>query len=151
MKKFQYKLQPLLQLRKFQEKKEFANYAKVLGEINRHRQKISESQQARLASMNEERKKMQEGLFYLEEKQLSLEYYRNLAMVQENAEKEIEARQEENEALRQKAEKSRQNRRILEILKEKQYEDYLTEVRRVEYSELDEFNQRRKGQKGRNQ
>ena len=144
MKKFRYALEPLLKIRKFQEKQEFSKYGRILGEINKHTQKIMETRELKADFTNLERKKMMEGYFNLSDKNLSGQYYDNLSKVIIHAEKEIESRKEETETLRKIAEKARQRRKILEILKEKKYNEFELELKKMEFKDLDEFNQRKK-------
>ncbi|MDH4199351.1 MAG: flagellar FliJ family protein [Spirochaetia bacterium] len=144
MKKFKYKLDPLLKIRKFQEKKEFLNYAKVLGEVNRHKQAITEAMESRNNFSNQERVKMRRGEFNLAEKKTGLEFYRNIAALKVNSEKKIESMKDENDRLRKKAEDARRSRRVLEILREKKYSEYQTEQIKLEFKDLDEFNQRKR-------
>lgn len=143
MKKFRYALEPLLKIRKFQEKQEFSKYGKILGEINKQTQKINETRQLRSGFIDMERKRMSLGYFNLADKSLAGLYHENLGKVIVHAQKEIESRKEEYEALRKNAEKARQRRKILEILKEKKNNDYQLELKKLEYKETDEFNQRK--------
>jgi flagellar FliJ protein len=147
MKKFRYTLEPLLKIRKFQEKQEFSKYGRVLGEINKHTQKIMETRDLKTEFTNLERKKMIEGYFNLSDKNLAGQYYGNLSKVINHAEKEIESRKEESETLRKIAEKARQRRKILEILKEKKYNEFQLEFKKMEFKDLDEFNSRKQGLK----
>lgn len=144
MKKFRYKLDPLLKIREFREKQEFTNYGRMLGEINKHSEKIRETIQLKAEFTNFQRKKMMEGYFNLSEKSLAQDYYNKLSKVKVHAENEIASRKEETERLRKLAEKARQQRKILEILKEKKFSDYQLELGKWEYKELDEFNQRKR-------
>ena len=136
-------MEPLLKIRKFQEKQEFSKYGRVLGEINKHTQKIMETRELKSEFTDLERKRMKEGYFNLSDKNLAGQYYGNLSKVIIHAEKEIDSRKEESETLRKIAEKARQRRKILEILKEKKYNEYQLELKKLEYKELDEFNQRK--------
>ncbi|MDH4263075.1 MAG: flagellar export protein FliJ [Spirochaetia bacterium] len=142
MKKFRYPLEPLLKIRKYQEKQEFSIYGKMLAKINVHTQKIIETQQLKTDFTSLERKRMIEGYFNLEDKELAAKYYSNLGKVIDHAEKEISLRKEETEVLRKNAEKARHRRKILEILKEKKHNEYQLELNKLEFKELDEFNQR---------
>lgn len=144
MKKFRYVLEPLLKIRKFQEKQEFSRYGRVLGEINRFTQKITDTKDLKNEFTGIERAKMLKGDFNLSDKTLAGKYYDNLALVIHHAEKEILSRKEESEALRKKAEKARLARKILEILKEKKQSVYQMELAKLQYKELDEFNSRKR-------
>ena len=144
MKKFRYKLDPLLKIRKFQEKQEFANYGRILGEINKYSEKIQETVFRKNDFADQERKNMQKGVFNISDKILAQDYYLQLKKIRIQAEKNIETRKDETEMLRKKAEKARQHRKVLEILREKKYGEYQLELAKVEYTNLDEFNQRKK-------
>jgi len=143
MKKFRYALEPLLKIRRFHEKQEFSRYGRVLGEINRHIHKISEVKEQKQEFIEIERSQMAAGYFNLADKAMAGQYYNNIAKVIISEEKEIESRKDEVESLRKIAEKARQNRRVLEILKEKKENEYRDELKKFEFKELDEFNQRK--------
>ena len=144
MKKFHYNLEPLLKIRQFEEKQEFSKYGRVLGEINKQTQKIADTQVLKSDFTSLERRRMMEGYFNLADKSLAGQYYGNLSKVIIHAQREIDAKKEETEFLRKKAEKARQRRKILAILKEKKHLAYQLELGKMEYKDLDEFNQRKK-------
>lgn len=134
-----------MKIRKFQEKQEFSKYGRILGEINKQTQKIAETNDLKKEFISLERQRMAQGYFNLADKSLAGLYHENLGKIIVQAQKEIESRKEEYELLRKNAEKARQRRKILEILKEKKNNEYQLELRKLEYKETDEFNQRKTG------
>jgi flagellar FliJ protein len=144
MKKFKYKLDQLLKIRKFQEKREFANYAVVLGRVNKLQADIIASAGHHKDLMHIERGNMLRGKFDFNDMLLAQEYKKKLNLIKDASLKKIESMKSEFESLRNKAEDARKNRRILEILREKKHQVYEKELEKNEFKQIDEFNQRKK-------
>ena len=142
MKKFSFKMDPLLRLRAYDEKIKFASYARVLGEYNKNNTQAIGTDQTRAAVLQNASKKMRAGEFDLRSMQYLGDYLNHLEKKKRVAlykNSELQSELEEKRAIAQDA---RKKRKVLEILKEKKHEEYLYEFAHEEGKTLDEFNQK---------
>lgn len=137
MKKFKFRFQKLLDVRTHRERKEQEKFSKVLSEYVAIENVIKESDEKRRQILEDSRTFIQEG-------KVQLFWYRDMArkglktkmnnFTKKLREKEVplnKARAELLEAVKKK--------KMMEILKDKDFEKYKDEVQKEEQSELDEF------------
>lgn len=147
MKKFVFKMDPLIRIRAYEEKMKYAEYAKVLGKVNKNLATIASVDETRAGMLTRERNEMLNRRFDLE-RMVRMEFY--LREMDRKKGVAIEANkilQGEFDEKRLAAERARKNRRVLEILREKREAAYNAEVNYRNTQELDEFNSRPKSEK----
>ena len=137
MKKFNFKLQKLLDYRSFLEKEEQDKFSKVLGEYVAIQNVIDSAAQKSKMYLIESNSIIERGdfnLLFLRDKARKGLKTRVLEYNKKLKEKELplnKARQELIEAMR--------NKKVIEILKEKARKKYQKEFDKEEQAELDEF------------
>ncbi len=139
MKRFQFSLEPVLNLRKKKEDEKLKAFSKVTGEINQIRNSILENEK-QIELLTGESYSLQGAS--LRDYQLHQGYIRSLITQNENLESDIENRKSELDSKRAELILAQKDRKILEILKENQYKDYKKLYFKKEKFELEEhYNQ----------
>lgn len=142
MKKFKFTLEAQLKLKKLAEQKRMAELAQVSGQVSRLQGQIDFFHSRTRELLNEESKKMNQNKFDIHFHQDMQLFFTRMRQNSEFAEKKIEELRPELEKRQAALRDARKNRRLLEVLKEKQLEEHRKEVIREEIKELDEFNNR---------
>ncbi|EKR65516.1 MULTISPECIES: flagellar export protein FliJ [Leptospira] len=137
MKRFQFNLEPVLNLRKKKEDEKLKSFSLVAGEINQIRNSIRENErQIEFLTGGSLRGAS------LRDYQLHQGYIRSLITQNENLESDIEDKKPELDAKRAELILAQKDRKILEILKENQYKAYKKSYFKREKFELEEhYNQ----------
>ncbi|WP_017852173.1 flagellar export protein FliJ [Leptospira interrogans serovar Szwajizak] len=139
MKRFQFSLEPVLNLRKKKEDEKLKAFSKVAGEINQIRNSILENEK-QIEHLTGESHTLHGAS--LRDYQLHQGYIRSLITKNENLESDIENRKSELDSKRADLILAQKDRKILEILKENQYKDYKKLYFKKEKFELEEhYNQ----------
>lgn len=141
IKRFRFKLEALLRLRKMEENRALADMALVLARVNveeTRKEKSAAESREQLRAMERER----HGGFDLESFQMSDRYLTRLESEQDEASRRIEEMRPELDKKRDTVLEFSRKRRVVELLKERQRERYLRERRRKERRELEEVNVR---------
>lgn len=142
MKKFQFKLQKLLDLRFVREREVEMRLAKVIAAQNVHVQKKNDMLQKIEAQRLYLTGKMQSGKFsYMEAMQAEryIDYAEKVVAFSKQMIAEMEPAVNKVRAELIEAQKQR---KIVEKLKEKSYEEYLYEYQQAEAKEMDDANQK---------
>lgn len=143
MKRFNFKLEPLLRVRRMQEER-------ALGELARVMRRVNEQESVRdQARRNVEEEMARFEARYREEFQIDLyqiydRYLERLQTEAAEAGKRLEAMRPEVEQEMAKAMEARRGRRIVEIIKERKKAEYDHARRKAEAKELDEMNRLRR-------
>lgn len=139
MKRFEFNLEPVLNLRKKKEDEKLKAFSLVAGEINQIRNEILE---------NEKQIDLLTGESYslhgasLRDYQLHQGYIRSLITQNENLESDIDKKKPELDSKRAELILAQKDRKILEILKDNQYKQYRKLYFKKEKFELEEhYNQ----------
>ncbi|PJZ56527.1 flagellar export protein FliJ [Leptospira barantonii] len=139
MKRFQFNLEPVLNLRKKKEDEKLKAFSLVAGEINQIRNSILENEK-QIDFLTGESVSLHGAS--LRDYQLHQGYIRSLITQNENLESDIETRKPELDAKRAELILAQKDRKILEILKENQYKTYRKLYFKKEKFELEEhYNQ----------
>ncbi|EMF83523.1 flagellar export protein FliJ [Leptospira weilii serovar Topaz str. LT2116] len=137
MKRFQFNLEPILNLRKKKEDEKLKSFSLVAGEINQIRNSIRENER-QIEFLTEG--SLRGGS--LRDYQLHQGYIRSLITQNENLESDIEDKKPELDAKRAELILAQKDRKILEILKENQYKAYKKLYFKREKFEIEEhYNQ----------
>jgi len=139
IKKFKFTLEALLRVRKVEENVALAGYSKVMERVNVHRRKQEEAraQAAREMAMFSERPHAD---FSIEEMLNYDRYLDRLGTEERVALHEIDRMRPELEREKQKLLLARRNRKIVETVKERKFEEYKKELRKKESKEYEELN-----------
>ncbi len=136
MKKFQFNLQKLLEVREKKEELQKVNLAKASGEYQVELNKVE--------SIRNNVKSYKNSL--LKGKNFSIDNLRILDYISTNAEKAIKNLEPVIEEKRKKMEKEieiynqlRKERKVVELIKEKKYKNYLEELDKEEQKDIDEI------------
>ncbi len=142
-KKFKFKLEKYLAYKKFQEKLHMAELAKVLEPVNRHQENVNQYVSLRNKSFLALSKKMKENKLASEELRYHDNYFNTLKRSQEIS--LAEARKMEPKIIekRKNLQTAHNAVRILELIRDKQYDRYLIEKNRLDDQEINETNTRR--------
>jgi len=141
MKKYKFKLEPLLKLREFEEKQKFMEFSKVLAKVNENNTDITEGDQKRKNVLVRENKQIQKGTFSLSYAIDARRYIKHLDKKKEVAKRNNLELKDEYDTKLNIAKEYRLKRKTLEILKEKREKIFEEEIKSIEQKELDEFNQ----------
>ncbi|MGE5507379.1 MAG: flagellar export protein FliJ [Chitinophagales bacterium] len=138
MKKFSFSLQTVLELKRHREEA-------LLEELGR-RQRAAAEAEAALAAMREKRRRAQRelrelltGPLAVERVQEARDYLSGLDVELGRRAEQARARQEEVRECRQRVVAAARERKVLERLRDRQWEDYLQEFSRQEQAFLDEL------------
>ena len=150
---FRFSLEALLRVRHIKEQQALGSLAKVLASYNVHQKEIISKRQEIQASMQDytERSKEAKGseessnalsASTIESKQIWDQYFRRLDRQIEESQSKAQVLRPELERERNKVQAVRRERRVLELLKEKEKAEYLRKMQRKERKELAELNRR---------
>jgi flagellar FliJ protein len=142
MRRFQFKLQTLLELRIAREKEIQNELSRLINIQNLERIK-QEDYRRRIASEHEKfNQKIKDGE-YSYSVALMFERFVDFAnRVIVNAQKRIESMEPEIQSVREKLLEASRERKVIEKLKEKRWEEYLYELNRETQKENDDINQK---------
>ena len=142
MKKFQFRLQTLLDIRISKEHAIKAELAMLIAKQNEeiamqedYRKKVKEH-------YNKLSKKMRDGTFSYNEALMCERFAYNAQKAIDLSKKRVEQMQPEIDRVRQKLMQASKERKVVERLKEKKYEEYMYQFNREMGKELDDLNQR---------
>ncbi len=142
MKKFQFRLQTLLDIRISKEHAIKAELAMLIAKQNEeiamqedYRRKVKEH-------YNKLSKKMRDGTFSYNEALMCERFAYNAQKAIDLSKKRVEQMQPEIDRVRQKLIQASKERKVVERLKEKKYEEYMYQFNREMGKELDDLNQR---------
>jgi flagellar FliJ protein len=140
-KKFRFSLEALLKLRTLEEERAMQELGKVIEKMNQAKQKVKELEDqynAEVKKFSEYSRMATYTLFYQ-----SFERFLNrIENLKKQTEVYVQSLQPELEEKRQKLIEARKNKKILEILKEKRWEEYKNKLKKQETKELFELNQK---------
>ncbi|OLY64757.1 flagellar export protein FliJ [Leptospira santarosai] len=139
MKRFQFNLEPVLNLRKKKEDEKLKSFSLIAGEINQIRNSIRENER-QIESLTGD---SLHGAS-LRDYQLHQGYIRSLITRNENLKSDIDDKKPEFDAKRAELILAQKDRKILEILKENQYKAYKKVYFKKEKFELEEHYNRLK-------
>lgn len=141
MKRFKFKLETYLKLKKLEEQNKMADLATVVGKIEAQRSEVTNyfSESNRLLS--EEAQKIRQGEFDIKYTKDLQNYFYLLERRRRVAERTIESLGEELADKQALANAARKKRRVIEILKENIKKEHQKAVDDEESKNLDEFNQ----------
>ena len=141
MKKFEFKLESYLKVRKFQEQTKLTELSGVMQKINIYREQQQMFEREYQNLLQEQKDRMNRETIdptFTRDMYTYLAALKNRSQTATNRIAELEPELD----LRRKAyNEARKNRRTIEIIKEKKKEAYKIEVNRDEIRGLDEFNQ----------
>jgi len=143
MKKFKFKLEPLLKIRRFEEKQKYVEFSKILLKYNETNFEIQNADTVRIANLKKESVHMTQNRFDLSSVVTTRNYLKQIAMKKSVAERKKTDLTGEYQSRLNAANQSRIQRKTLEILKEKKLKVYNDELNQAEVKMLDDFNQSR--------
>lgn len=141
MKRFKFKLETYLKLKKLEEQNKMAGLATVIGKIEAQKVEVTNyfSESNRL--LGEEAQKIRRGEFDIKYTKDLHNYFYLLERRRRVAERTIESLSEELAEKQAIANAARKKRRVIEILKENMKKEHQKAVDDEESKNLDEFNQ----------
>ena len=142
MKKFKFKLEAFLKVKKFEEMQRMQDLAKVLGELETEKSQVRDYFSESKKLLEEESRKSREGNFNFYFHQATQRYLAALQIKKKVAEGKIVEILERVKVKQDIANKARKDRRVIEILKERREKKHNYENFKQENLMLDEFNQR---------
>ncbi len=141
MKKFRFGMEGFLKLKKMEEDRKVGELAGVIGRIERERSTIRSYQDKVAYYLTDEKAKT---VHNLNDMIMIRDYLGEMNKKRKIAERNIKNMQTELREKQKAAADARKNRRVIEILKEKKYSEYLYDLSVEEGKNLDEFNSSRK-------
>ncbi len=139
IKKFKFRLDPLLRLRKMEENRVLQEFASVAARFNQYEAVKAESRrlvEEEVARTQNEKEKMRDINYYL----MHQRYLARLDSEYETALANAEAMKEEMAAERKKVSEAASRRRVIELLKEKQFSEFKKELLKSERKNTEESN-----------
>lgn len=138
MKKFQFRLDPLIVIRKRKEDEEIRNLSVIVSEVNKlNSEKNSLEQEIQSISENIS-KKIKKGISIQDYYEYS-DINRTLGLKINSIEQEINAKKPDLDMARMRVDLARKEKKILEILRENSLSEYNKKLRKVEKVELEEY------------
>ena len=138
MKKFQFRLDPLIIIRKRKEDEEIRNLSVIVSEVNQlNNEKNSLVHEIQSISDNIS-KSIQKGISIRDYYEYS-DINRTLGLKINTLDKEIISKQPELDMARMRVDHARKEKKILEILRENSFSEYKKKMRKVEKVELEEY------------
>lgn len=138
MKKFQFRLDPLIVIRKRKEDEEIRNLSVIVSEVNKlNSEKNSLEQEIQSISENIS-KKIKKGISIQDYYEYS-DINRTLGLKINSIEQEINAKKPDLDMARMRVDLARKEKKILEILRENSLSEYKKKLRKVEKVELEEY------------
>jgi flagellar protein FliJ len=142
MKKFKFRLQKLLEAKKAQEKAIQNELIPLVGEQNRLRMKQQEYMQKVAAQRDTYHTLMEEGKTDFKSLQLFNKFSDFVDKFLQGSQQEIDAMQPDIDKVNGRLIEATKERRVLEKLKERRYNEWLYEVNRADNKENDDMNQK---------
>jgi len=142
MKKFQFRLQTLLDIRISKEHAIKAELAMLIAKQNEEIAMQEEYRRKVKEHYNKLSKKMRDGTFSYSEALMCERFAYNAQKAIDLSKKRVEQMQPEIDRVRQKLIQASKERKVVERLKEKKYEEYMYQFNREMGKELDDLNQR---------
>jgi len=142
MKKFQFRLQTLLDIRISKEHAIKAELAMLIAKQNEEIAMQEEYRRKVKEHYNKLSKKMRDGTFSYSEALMCERFAYNAQKAIDLSIKRVEQMQPEIDRVRQKLIQASKERKVVERLKEKKYEEYMYQFNREMGKELDDLNQR---------
>ncbi len=143
MKRFEFTLETLLQLKKLREQEKLNQLSEITSRIAQYETEIRRNREDVQRLLREESEKNRRGEFDLQQALAYRRYFAGLRMRAQIAERKIAELQGELQKRTALWNKAQVERRAVELVKERQYAEYLVEARRAEAQEMDEFNSRK--------
>ncbi|MCG9875681.1 MAG: flagellar export protein FliJ [Leptospiraceae bacterium] len=138
MKKFQFRLDPLIVIRKRKEDEEIRNLSVIVSEVNKlNSEKNSLEQEIQSISENIS-KNIKKGISIQDYYEYS-DINRTLGLKISSIEQEINGKQPDLDMARMRVDLARKEKKILEILRENSLSEYKKKLRKVEKVELEEY------------
>lgn len=138
MKKFQFRLDPLIVIRKRKEDEEIRNLSVIVSEVNKlNSEKNSLEQEIQSISENIS-KNIKKGISIQDYYEYS-DINRTLGLKINSIEQEINAKKPDLDMARMRVDLARKEKKILEILRENSLSEYKKKLRKVEKVELEEY------------
>jgi flagellar protein FliJ len=138
MKKFQFRLDPLIVIRKRKEDEEIRNLSVIVSEVNKLNSEKNTLIDEIESISNNISKNIQSGISI----QAYYEYSdvnRTLGLKINSIDQEIEGKQPDLDMARMRVDHARKEKKILEILRENSLAEYKKKIRKVEQVELEEY------------
>lgn len=138
MKKFQFRLDPLIVIRKRKEDEEIRNLSVIVSEVNKLNSEKNTLIDEIESISNNISKNIQSGISI----QAYYEYSdvnRTLGLKINSIDQEIEEKQPDLDMARMRVDHARKEKKILEILRENSLAEYKKKIRKVEQVELEEY------------
>lgn len=137
MKKFKFKLESVLKIRQTKLEDELRNLSKVAGNINKLKNNIVQNQNEASNSINQFQTSVGQDINYI---RIFDSYLKRLSLQNEQLEKQIQEQQEVLAESRERVTEARKDAEVLEIIKNKQYDEYYQTYLIRERSEEEEKN-----------
>lgn len=141
MKKFEFKLQRLLDLREMREEQVKNELAKLVSIQNRERIKQQEFNQRIQENYAQLSRKMREGKFSYREAMMCERFVDVARRAIQKSQDAIEQMEPEVQKVRERLIEASRERKVVEKLKERKWEEYLYEYNREMAKEIDDMNQ----------
>ncbi|NCN08984.1 MAG: flagellar export protein FliJ [Leptospira sp.] len=138
MKKFQFRLDPLIVIRKRKEDEEIRNLSVIVSEVNKLNSEKNTLIDEIESISNNISKNIQSGISI----QAYYEYSdvnRTLGLKINSIDQEIEGKQPDLDMARMRVDHARKEKKILEILRENSLAEFKKKIRKVEQVELEEY------------
>lgn len=141
MKKFRFKLEPFLKLKEMAEKQKLQELAQVTGQIDKNNQVIDfyYRESERLGKKT----KVQIADSRISLFQITQHYLMGLRQKKQAAERENLQLQEELQKRQAALTQARREKKTVEILKTRRYEEYKATVLKEELAEMDDYNNKK--------
>jgi flagellar protein FliJ len=143
MKRFNFKLEPLLRVRRMQEERALGELARVMRRVNEQEAVRDQARRSVEEEMGRFEARYREQ-FQIDLYQIYDRYLERLQTEAAEAGKRLEAMRPEVEQEMAKAMEARRGRRIVEIIKERKKTEYDRARRKAEAKELEEINRMRR-------
>ncbi len=150
-KKFKFRLDPLLKIREHREKERQKEHAAAVGEVRRQKSQIGALDHERIGTLDHQRQKSV-GRLSVAEALICSRYLMKLKRERMASVELLHACEEGAEQKRRKLVEAARDRKIFELLKEKQQLRHSREAEKQEQKELDEVavgSYQRRGNQGR--
>lgn len=141
MKKFEFKLQKLLDLREMQEEQVKNELAKLVSIQNQERVKQQEFNQRIHENYEQLSRKMREGDFSYQDAMRCERFVDVARRAIKNSQDAIEQMEPEVQKVRERLIEASRERKMVEKLKERKWEEYLYEYNKEMAKEIDDMNQ----------
>lgn len=143
MRRFRFKLEALLGIRKVREKEVQTELSKLMNIQNIERVKQKKYQQQIALEHQKLSKKIKDGTYSYSKAHVFERFIEFANRVIRNAQEVIDSMEPEIQKVRDRLIEVSKERKVIERLKEKKYQEYLEELNREEAKENDEINQTR--------